>query len=955
MLNIVTYNCNSFRNNIEVIKQLVSLNDIILLQEIMLLKEDVSLITDLDDGWDGITYVKDRAMHGIIEGRPQKGVAILWKKSLSELITPIYHDDCIIGIYLNTSIGKVLLINVYLPHDNKDLESLENFINYLSIVNTIIDEGNTNQIILAGDFNTHYNRGRYWKILNDFLRELNLFYVDLGLPSESFTYLSPSHNTVSWIDHVFCSMSLRNLVNNFNVNYELCLYDHFPLAFQFNVSCQFVNENNDSSLIGKFVYWNKMSKVDFETYQCELDMQLKCPYLFSDKLINCKMYNCSNKTHLGEIDMLLDKIISIIHLSSSKFSVEKKNVKKCVPGWNDLVKSDFLDAKESFRIWKEGGRPREGVLLLNMRSSRAKFKQALKFCKTQEETIRLEKMTQAFRSRNMNSFWSSFRSIKNNNFTIPSIINNTSDIKQIANTFSDHFQSIFNKDVGINYGLCFESVDHKVALDFFNVQNIINAVQSMNLSIGPDGVHVNHLKYAPYSLFKTLTIFINACVIHNYLPKLITAGVISPLIKDRNGDVHDIKNYRPIISSSVFLKLIEYCILQRIKHYLSYNERQHGFREKHSTSSAYLVLQETILNYTKKGSEVHSCFMDLSKAFDSVNHQILFRKLRCTGIPTLLVNLIICMYKNQNISVKFKSGKSDEWLLSNGVRQGGILSPLFFNIYINDLITNISSSGLGCRLGLKLSNIIVYADDIVILAPSKEVLQELINLTSQEVEKLNLTINLKKTFCMVFNNTRSNGIPSYVLNTHKLTIVHEMKYLGYLICDDLSSKPDVIRVRKSFYNNFNSILRKFNTLDVVVLLSLFRTYCLSFYGAEHWSLGRGCHDIIRQFSVGYHKAIKKIFKVSTHESNHAICEQARLMTFKHYLNYIRIMFALRTMNNPCNCILTNFCYFKYHSHFMNDIKSMARTVYQIEDICNNDKDAIESRISFVQSREERMR
>jgi len=86
----------------------------------------------------------------------------------------------------------------------------------------------------------------------------------------------------------------------------------------------------------------------------------------------------------------------------------------------------------------------------------------------------------------------------------------------------------------------------------------------MNPYVGPDFIHSYHLQNGPDILFQVLTKFLNACILHGYLPDGITRAAINPLIKDKLGYVHDANNYRPIFSSSVFLKLLEYCILQKI-------------------------------------------------------------------------------------------------------------------------------------------------------------------------------------------------------------------------------------------------------------------------------------------------------------------------------------------------------------------------------------------------------
>ena len=159
-------------------------------------------------------------------------------------------------------------------------------------------------------------------------------------------------------------------------------------------------------------------------------------------------------------------------------------------------------------------------------------------------------------------------------------------------------------------------------------------------------------------------------------------GIITPIVKNKFGNLCSSDNYRPIMNSSVFLKLFEYCLLLKIEPYIKLNDRQHGFRKSYSTATACFMLRETILNYTQSHSSVYSCFLDISKAFDTVDHSILIYELHKRGVPACLVNIIEYWYDNQFVNVKFNDSLSQEWKIGNGVRQGGVLSGLLFSIYI---------------------------------------------------------------------------------------------------------------------------------------------------------------------------------------------------------------------------------------------------------------------------------
>ena len=120
------------------------------------------------------------------------------------------------------------------------------------------------------------------------------------------------------------------------------------------------------------------------------------------------------------------------------------------------------------------------------------------------------------------------------------------------------------------------------------------------------------------------------------------------------------------------------------------------------------------------------CFLDASKAFDRVNHNKLFDKLLNRGVPVFIVRILSFWYSHQSMSVRWGSSISLVFCVSNGVRQGGILSPYLFNVYMDDLSEQLNSSPAGCYIGNTIINHLMYADDLVLICPSPQALRLLL-------------------------------------------------------------------------------------------------------------------------------------------------------------------------------------------------------------------------------------
>ena len=192
------------------------------------------------------------------------------------------------------------------------------------------------------------------------------------------------------------------------------------------------------------------------------------------------------------------------------------------------------------------------------------------------------------------------------------------------------------------------------------------------------------------------------------------------------------------------------------------------------------ALNETISYYTKYGSTVYALFLDAFKAFDRVNFVKLFKKLLDKGMSPITVRLLLNMYLNQKIQVKWNGQLSEPFSVSKGVRQDGILSPLFFSIYMDDLLLELKESGIGCHIGNHYFGVLGYADDIVLLCPSKEGLRKLITICERYAKDHDILFNGSKSKLLVFGST-SNIVSNIFVNGAEVPFCDNVMHLGNFI------------------------------------------------------------------------------------------------------------------------------------------------------------------------------
>ena len=243
---------------------------------------------------------------------------------------------------------------------------------------------------------------------------------------------------------------------------------------------------------------------------------------------------------------------------------------------------------------------------------------------------------------------------------------------------------------------------------------------------------------------------------HGYVPSDFLKGVISPIIKDSEGDAAALDNYRGITLSHVFSFLFEHAMLIKIDHFLLTDDLQFGYKRHHSTGHAIYTVKKCIDYFREHNSNVYVAFLDCTKGFDRVSHDGIFIKLLERKVPLCWIRIFIYWYSNLTSVCKWQNVFSYSFAVSSGVRQGGVLSAKIFAVYLDDLVKELRRSRKGCHLADIFLASVLYADDVCILAPTRSSMQSLLDICSEYADRWCIKYNEKKSKLMFFGKSFSS-------------------------------------------------------------------------------------------------------------------------------------------------------------------------------------------------------
>lgn len=803
-------------------------------------------------------------------GRLAGGVMILVRKLLSHLIEKINVDlENIVVLKMKKDLMQsekdIILIGCYLPPiDSKFWSVAQNGTGFdviekcvLCVCEKIADfhlmlfgdfnarTGNRNSSSAPDDFdilsvdNVTFQRSSQDNLVNEYGEQLLEFCNTLdciilnGLSSHKFddscTFISALGSSV--IDYFIISRELFNKVEIISLKIENRLEsDHLPVTLTINTyDIQLKREQTKDEYVKKIV-WDVNKVADFITCLNSEEAQT-----LLDAAQNCLE---------TDIDKALDLFTNYMLKASECM---KKNIcttrkRKGAPWYDKQCRELKILVNRKLRVFRRSRQTNDREDYIACRNN---YKKLIR--EKRNSFRRNQAAILASDSNNPSTFWSKVRSLISGRKADSS---NRIDLL----TWQQHFETLFKQNDCINVVILDETpVDNGHTLNAkISEQEILEAINKLKIgkAEGIDGILTEMLKASKPLITNFLTILFNTIFDKGQYPSHWAKAVIVPIFK--KGSEDSVDNYRGISLLSILSKCFTFILNKRLYNWLEREEKivenQAGFRRNYCTTdhifTLYAIIQSCLC---RKGRKLYVAFVDFKKAFDSVHHGKLLETLQREGINGKFFCILKSMYEQLKSCVRVGGKFTDFFECHKGVRQGCVLSPSLFSLFINRLAEHVSESGRhGVQLlpGLMELFILLFADDVTLLATTPSGLQNQLNCLRDCCKELNLEVNIEKTKIMVF---RKGGFLSssekWNLNGVNLEIVNEYCYLGFVFTTMLSCKNGTKHLAskgKKAVFNLNRLLQQMKTISVDTFFKIFdsKVQSILLYSSEIWGLNR---------------------------------------------------------------------------------------------------------------------
>ena len=789
---------------------------------------------------------------------------------------------------LNIEDYRIVWFNSYFPTDPQTVQYDDGeLFPLLNEIEEILENNSFDDCILGGDFNFDKRRNTgFVGTVEDFIERIGLVSVWDKHPVD-FTHIHTDLKSTSILDNFFVSKQLLDMVADAG---PIHLGDnqsrHSPIMLKLRLPEIHLRKKEREILRMKKPAWYKATSDEINQYTTILADKLE--NITTPDSLSCRDPNCKIEEHRSECDShvldvmgaLLEVSHACIPLSGTGSSTSAKHKGSRLPGWKESVEPARSDSLFWHAVWLSAGRPPTGVLHSLMCRTRNKFHYAVRRAKRAAEKAQSVKLMEAAEQGNK----ALLKEMKNTLHKksacqkVPESLDGQDDHAAILNRFKECYEQLYNSAcTEVAVGVLKERLEEIIAttagvsneeVDKVSWQAVKQSCSRMRPGKNDvsDAYSSDVLLHGPDILFHHLAAIFRSFITHGTVSLQILCCAFLPLFKGGVKDPGVFDSYRAIAGASQLLKLFEYVVLLTWGDVLGSDSMQFGFKRGVSTTQCTWLVHEVTTYFMRRGTAVTACLLDCSKAFDKCRFDKLFEKLIKRGLPAVVVRVLIFIYQEQVGWVKLGGVKSATFRITNGTRQGSVLSPILFTVYFDDLLGELRRLQLGCHVGGCWYGASGYADDLILLAPNRQVLQQMVSVCEKYGQDQNLVFStdpipsLSKTKCIFFCGRPGKvRYPELVvLDGKQLPWVEHAEHLGHTLHQVVNMEMDSNRARAKFIKKAVDIREEFAFAHPDQQLQMLDLLCCDGYGSMLWNLQS---DKAEQYFKSWNTAVKMVWGV----------------------------------------------------------------------------------------------
>ena len=781
---------------------------------------------------------------------------------------------------LNTKTKNTILNVTYRPPDGS-IQEFETFFNSLLSKTT-----NTNKnLVTVGDFNLNlldYSQNNKVKNYVNKLFQHNLLPM-INKPTRV------SRKSISIIDHINTNFYFHSNVKSGIIKTPIS--DHFPVFMSAEENSEIFTEKNEISHIYKRIITDEKIQIfkskihDFDWQEVLIQTDTNKAYMSFLKILSSVYDEVFPKEsiRLKTKSILSPWITTGIRKSSKK---KQKLYQKFLKRRTSENEARYIEYRKLFEsIRKKAKKSYYSKQIIKHIGNIKKSWEIMKEIIGKSKVVR-NNLPKLLRVNNVNIFDKTEIANKFNQFFVeigPNLAEKITPSKQSFETYMNPTNTkIFAEEhLSIN----------ELKDAFFTMKS--------NKSPGVDEIDVNVVKKCFGTLATPLHHIFDLSLSQGIFPDSLKVAKVTPIYK--KDDPTELGNYRPISVLPCFSKVLERIMYNRLYKHLKENSilynKQFGFQKAHSTEHAILELIDKLLTRFEQNEFTLGVFIDLSKAFDTVDHSILLRKLEIYGVKGKNLSWFQSYLSNRKQCVSISSNEHTSFLkITCGVPQGSILGPLLFILYINDL-KNVS----------KLIDPIMFADDTNLFTSHKDV-RTLINITNNELKKLNdwftankLSLNTKKTqFSLFHKSTMKDSIPLKIpkltINDKEITRCQSVKFLGVLLDENINWKDHISTVENKISKNIGLLYRARPYLNKESMVKLYYSYIHCFLNYANLAWASTNKTNLHKIHIKQKHAIRVVANETRYAHSKPLMRSLQILNI-YQLNIHKTLIFMHQVNN----------------------------------------------------------